>query len=247
MQGTEFESVDDVTPARRPRWILRISSVRSVALIAWALAVIAFWLFVCRAEVGPLSYLLGIVDGLSEQPLAAAGLLAFYLLRPLLLVPITVLNLAAGILLGPVLGIVFALIGTLLSASAGYCIGRFFGSPALAERMFHRWPVVSRLSGRSFETIVAGGLMYLHADVVNLPAGLMRIHFPTFLAGIVVGNALMLSTAVFAGASLEGELASARITIDASYFALAASLMAVSFTLAVLVRRHMRFANGSVT
>lgn len=247
MSRTEFDSqARTVAPARVPRTLLGVSAVRSVALVAWTAAVLFFWLAVRRADVGPLAYLLGMIDGLSGRPLAAAGLLAFYLLRPLLLVPITVLNLAAGLLLGPILGITVALIGTLLSASVGYGIGLSLGSPALIERVSRKWRIVSKLRRRSFETVVAGGLMYLHADVVNLPSGLLRINFRTFLAGIAVGNALMLTTAVLAGASVEGTLADARISVDLNYFIVAVSLMAVSFTLAFLVRRRMRPVNNSV-
>lgn len=244
MPVTDSDSrVEAVAPVRVPRTPLRFSPVRTIALVAWTVAVLLFWLAVRRADVGPISYLLQLLDWLSGRPFAAAGLLVFYLLRPLLLVPITVLNLASGLLLGPAPGITVALVGTLLSASTGYGIGRSLGSPALVERMSRRSPIVRKLRGRSFETVVAGGLMYLHADVVNLPSGLLRINFPTFLAGITVGNALMLTTAVLAGASVEGTLTDARISVDVNYFVVAVALMAVSLTLAFLVRRRMRPAN----
>jgi uncharacterized membrane protein YdjX (TVP38/TMEM64 family) len=46
--------------------------------------------------------------------------LALYLLRPLLLVPITVVNLASGFVLGALPGLALAMAGTLASASIGY-------------------------------------------------------------------------------------------------------------------------------
>ena len=82
--------------------------------------------------------------------------------------------------------------------------------------------------------------MYLHADMVNLPAGLLRVRFPTFLAGIALGNALTMTTAVLAGASVEGSLTDARVSLDLRYVASAAALFLVSLALAYVVRRRWR-------
>ncbi|MEX2543301.1 MAG: VTT domain-containing protein [Trueperaceae bacterium] len=214
-------------------------TLRTLALVLWALLLAAFWLGTRQADAGPLDFLLNAIDELSRRPWAPAGLLALYLLRPLLLVPVTILNLASGLLLGLQAGLALAITGTLLSATVGYGIGRFSGSPDLTEKLSSRWPLVRTLRRRSFETVVAGGLMYLHADMVNLPAGLLRIHFPTFLIGITFGNALTLSTAVLAGASVEGGLRDAKISVEPEYLVLAAALFLVSLALAYLLRRRL--------
>lgn len=227
-------------PGSGARSLLRIPALRISALLAWTLLLAAFWLGMRGAYAGPVEYLFAAVEYLSSSRLAPAGLLALYLLRPLLLVPVTVLNLASGLLLGPAQGVALALTGTLLSASVGYAIGRFIGSATLVMQLSERWRIVRLLRERSFETVVAGGLMYLHADMVNLPSGLLRIHFPTFLAGITVGNGLTLTMAVLAGASVEGGLASAKLEIELEYLALAAVLLLVSLSLAYLLRRRMQ-------
>lgn len=223
----------------RNRW--RASSVvRLAALLAWVALLAAFWLGARGTEAGPLAYLRTTLDGLAARPWAPLGLLGLYLLRPLLLVPITVANLASGFLLGARVGVPFALIGTLLSASVGYAVGRSMGSSGTPADLAERWPFVRALRRRGFESVVAGGLMYLHADMVNLPAGALRIGFPTFLAGIALGNALTMTTAVLAGASVEGRLADARVSLDLRYLALAATLFALSLALAYVLRRRWR-------
>lgn len=213
--------------------------LRTAALIAWLLLLAGFWLGTRQADTGPLDYLFGVIDEVARQPWAPAGLLALYLLRPLLLVPVTLLNLASGLLVGLEAGLALALTGTLLSASAGYGIGRFTGSADLAENLSARWPLVGKLRRRSFETVVAGGLMYLHADMVNLPAGLLRIRFPTFLVGVSLGNALTMTTAVLAGSSVDGDIRNATITVELEYIALAVTLFLVSLLLAYLLRRRL--------
>ena len=216
--------------------------LRILVLLVWVALLIAFWLGARRADTGLLEYLLGRIDEMSHLPWAPAGLLAFYLVRSLLVVPITLLNLASGFLLGPLWGIAFGMMGVLLSSTIGYGIGRFLSSAELAENLSARWPLVRTLRSRSFETVLAGGLMYLHADAVNLPSGLLRIRFPVFLAGIAVGNTLTLVTAVLAGASVEGGLADVKIEVEPLYLAVAAALLLVSLVLAYLVRKRMRSA-----
>jgi uncharacterized membrane protein YdjX (TVP38/TMEM64 family) len=158
----------------------------------------------------------------------------------LLLVPITVLNLASGFVLGAFAGVPFAMAGTLLSASAGYGVGRFMGDTGRTADVAARSPIGRALRRRSFESVVAGGLMYLHADMVNIPAGLVRMRFGLFLSGIALGNALTMTTAVLTGASVEGRLVDARVSLDLRYLALAAVLFAVSLALAYALRRGWR-------
>lgn len=211
---------------------------RLLAVAAWSLLLIAFWQGARQFEAGPLAYLLAGVEDLAARPWAPAGVLALYLLRPLLLVPITVVNLASGFVVGALPGLALAMAGTLGSASIGYGIGRLLGPAALAGGLALRWPLVGALRRRGFESVVAGGLMYLHADAVNLPAGLLRIRFPVFLAGIAVGNALTMTSAVLAGASLEGDLSQATVAVDAATLWLALGLFAASLALAAWLRRR---------
>ena len=211
---------------------------RAVALILWSGLLIAFWLGARQADAGALAYLLTSIEHLAARPWAPAGVLALYLVRPLVLVPITVVNLTSGFVLGAWPGLALALTGTLASASVGYAIGRLLGTFGLASALPERWPILRALRRRGFESVVAGGLMYLHAEAVNLPAGLMRLRFPVFLAGIAVGNTLTMTSAVLAGASVEGGLRNATVVVDGTTLLLAVALFAVSLTVASWMRRR---------
>ena len=219
---------------------LRLPFLRWMTLVAWALLLLGFWLLVRSADAGPLELLSASVRELVRSPWAPILLLGLYGLRPLLLVPITVLNLTSGLVLGPGPGIALALTGTLVSATSGYGIGRLLGSTELAERLSDRWRFVKMLRERSFEAVVGGGLMYLHADMVNLPAGMLRIRYPLFLAGVAVGNSLTMSMAVLTGSALEGSFREARIAVDIRYVAAAAVLFLVSLLLARILRARFR-------
>jgi len=211
---------------------------RAVALVLWSLLLITFWVGARQADTGAVEFLLASIEHLAARPWAPAGVLALYLIRPLLLVPITVVNLTSGFVLGAWPGLALALTGTLASASVGYAIGRLLGTFGLASALPERWPILRTLRRRGFESVVAGGLMYLHAEAVNLPAGLMRIRFPVFLAGIAVGNTLTMTSAVLAGASVEGGLRDATVAIDGTTLLLALALFTVSLALASWMRRR---------
>ncbi|MEX2500920.1 MAG: VTT domain-containing protein [Trueperaceae bacterium] len=231
----EGRSTNTDAAARRLRTTWRL-----LALSVWAVLLASFWLIVRASDGGPIETLLVGIDATSEQAWAPAGLLALYLLRPVLLLPITMLNLATGFFVGAWPGLVLALAGTLLSATAGYGVGRSLGSPGLPDRLAKRWRFVSMLRRRGFESVVAGGLMYLHADMVNFPSGLLRIPFVRFLAGVSLGNALTMTTAVLAGASVDGTLAEASLTVHTELLAVAGSLLVISLVLASVLRKRMR-------
>lgn len=216
----------------------RRSWLRLAALSGWAALLGAFWWGVRGSDLGPLAYLLTGVERVASQPWAAAGVLVAYLVRPVLLVPITLVNLASGFVLGLTPGLVLATVGTLASASIGYGFGRLLGLRGRGGAPPPTGRLAAALRRRGFESVVAGGLMYLHADAVNLPAGYLRIRYPVFLAGILVGNALTMTSAVLAGASVDGRLVDARVTADTTTLGLAFALFVVSLGLATLLRRH---------
>lgn len=239
----DAESADDDAPRAVSRANARQrvrSALRIAVLIAWGALLVVFWLGAQAADVGPLAYLGSTLDGLAAHPWAPFGLLGLYLLRPLLLVPITVVNLATGFVLGAAAGVPLAWVGTLLSATVGYGVGRTMVSAGAYAGLADRSPIARVLHRRGFESVVAGGLMYLHADLVNLPAGLLRVRFPVFLAGITLGNAMTMTAAVLAGASVEGRLADAQVSLDLRYLVVGATIFVVSLALAYLLRRGWR-------
>lgn len=96
-----------------------IMLLRGATLVVWSLLLVAFWQGAQHAGTGPLDYLFATIEEVATQPWALAAVFAVYLVRPLLLVPITIVNLASGFVLGVVPGLALALAGTLASASIG--------------------------------------------------------------------------------------------------------------------------------
>jgi uncharacterized membrane protein YdjX (TVP38/TMEM64 family) len=208
-----------------------------VGLGLWALLLGAFWIGAQGSEAGPIGTLIEALEVLAGSPWAPAGVFALYLLRPVLLLPITVINLASGFVLGLAGGLPLALVGTLASATVGYSIGRALASGATGTVSGSRPGLPGTLQRHGFVSVVAGGLMYLHADAVNLPAGMLRIRYPLFLAGITVGNSLTMTSAVLAGASAQG-LGDASVQLQPEALLGALGLFLLSLLLAYALRRR---------
>jgi uncharacterized membrane protein YdjX (TVP38/TMEM64 family) len=139
-----------------------------------------------------------------------------YALRPLVLFSALILTLAGGYLFGPVLGIVFVILGSNAGASLAYIIGRFFGGDDLlkqpedskdkdnAEQGFvARW--LQPLRDNSFETVLIMRFLFLPYDLVNYLAGFLKINYVAFLLATILGSLPGTLAFTLAGASIEGD------------------------------------------
>ena len=121
---------------------------------------------------------------LAKHPYSGLLLLIIYLIRPLLLLPISILTVFTGFLYGPILGGLYALVATLISSSLAYVMGRFFnrGEPSLQNS----W--VTALRKRSFETVLTSRLIFLPGDLVNYTCGFLNISYIAFILATALGG-----------------------------------------------------------
>ena len=217
--------------ARRGGWR------RWLVVGAWLVLVALFWLYARSREEGVLSLIQGWLEALAENSWGPLLLLGLFALRPLLLLPITILNVFAGFLFGPFFGLLYAMIATLVSSAIAYGLGRFFDmSPQVEERGF-----LNRMRSNSFETILTGRLIFLPGDLINYGAGFLKISFIAFMLATALGGLPGLLISVLAGASLEGQFRFDGIRLNAWYLLASGLLLVGSLGLSYLLR-HRRAA-----
>lgn len=131
--------------------------------------------------------------GWIEADRGVGALLLFglaYLAGTLLFVPAAVLAITAGLLFGPVVGIILALLCRTLGAQVAFLIGRYSGSELVqrALKRFQRFDGLSlRLQGRPFSVIFTLRLIpILPFGLLNYALGTTRVSgtihgFATFL------------------------------------------------------------------
>ena len=143
------------------------------------------------------------------------GLLAYalaYLLRPLLLFPATVITVAAGLLFGPIGGVLIVVVAANASAMLAYGIGRLLagerhgagssgGTDADQAGLIARWG--DRMRTNSFESVFIMRLLFLPYDLVNYASGALRIRWTSFLLATILGTLPGTIAFVLLGASIE--------------------------------------------
>jgi uncharacterized membrane protein YdjX (TVP38/TMEM64 family) len=170
-----------------------------LVLALWLSLLVVFWIYVQQSGRGVTEILTQWLESLSTSPYSFLLLLAIYLIRPLLLLPITLLTVFSGFLYGAVWGTVYALLATLVSSSLAYLVGRSLSGDKV--RLQTQW--MNKLRERSFETVLTSRLIFLPGDLVNYACGFLKISFTAFLLATALGGLPGLLVGVLAGASLE--------------------------------------------
>lgn len=127
---------------------------------------------------------------LSDTGLFNAALIyvVLYAVRPLILLPATLLTVASGMIFGPWLGTLFTVLGENASANVGFSLARWFGRNAVAShesvRMSH-WD--GKLKQNGLVAVMTMRLIMIPFDAVNFGCGLTSIRHRDYAIGTFVG------------------------------------------------------------
>lgn len=212
---------------------------RTIVVGLWLVLLLGFWLYAVYQEASAGELLAEAVVSASQSALAPLLLLAVYALRPLFLLPVTVLTVASGFLFGALWGAFYALGAALLSSSVGYLLGRYLGAETPAQRApgFLR-----RLRERSFETVLVSRFLLLPGDLVNYAAGFLRISYGAFIVATAIGGVPGLLAGVLAGASIEGEFEARGVAVNLPMLLFSAGLFVLSLGGSYWYRRRSALA-----
>lgn len=157
-----------------------------------------------------------------------------------MLVPLTLMMTACGVLLGPIGGFVHAALGSLAAAAFFHWIGHALGHPWVAH---HAGPRITRITGavlaRGVPAVIALRLLPMAPHVViAIAAGAVRLSFRDFMVGsAVVSLPLALALTILGGTFMDaGVGARTWLTVGLAALAMVA-------TSAWLLRGIVRRAN----
>jgi uncharacterized membrane protein YdjX (TVP38/TMEM64 family) len=229
--------VKDFVPpdARKPL----VSRVWRVALGLIALgAMAAAWRWTPLRELVSLASMVRIAQSLQESPIAPLAVLAAYVVAGLLVIPITVMIVATGVVFGPFLGAIYALCGAILSAAVTYSLGRHLGRNAvrrLAGSRLNR--ITRRLAKKGVLAIAAVRLLPIAPfTVVNAVAGASQIVMRDFLLGTAIG----LSPGIIVTVVFVDRVAEAVTNPRLGTIAVVAAFLLVLLAAALYVHRRFR-------
>lgn len=209
---------------------------RLLILMLWLSIVTGFYVLARQQNQSVSQLLTHWLNLMSASALGPLFLFGIYLLRPLLLLPITILTVFSGFLFGAFWGSVYALVATLMSSALAYALGRWFarnGKTITLESGFRE-----RLRQRSFETVLIGRLTFVPGDLINYGAGYLRIHMGAFLVATALGGLPGLLIAVLAGASTEGQFDMRAFKLNPAYLLASLGLLVITLLLSRGLRRR---------
>lgn len=160
----------------------------SVAILA-VLGLASLWRWTPLSEWASSGQLADDLEVLARTPWAPLTLALVYLLATPLMFPLTVLNLALIIAIGPVQGVAYALYGSLLAGLFAFWAGHLLGRPALARWNHARVNETLRVVRESG----LPGLILLRIvplapyPVINVILGAGGMRSLVFVAGTVLG------------------------------------------------------------
>ena len=203
----------------------------------WLLVAALAWLATGRHEdgvVGGVTSLLAQVEGRKGAPLI---LLLAFVLRPITLLPVTVLSAFCGFLLGPLLGFAVALVAVVSTSLIPYTFTRMARGRPL-QRPRSGW--LAMLATHPFEAVLAARLAMLPGDLVAMTAGLLRVPVAPFVAATAIGGSPGLLISVLAGASLQGTFHAGGGSVGWPLVAASVGTLVVSLGIARALRRRMQ-------
>lgn len=164
---------------------------RLIALgtLAIGLALLAIaWRWTPLRDWVNLASLITLARNLENMPMTPAAVLGLYAVAGLV-VPITLLIAATGIVFGPLWGSCYAIAGALLSASVSYALGEWLGRDTVRRLLGARINKLSqRIAKRGVLTVIIVRLLPVAPfTVINVVAGASHLRFRDFVAGTVLG------------------------------------------------------------
>ena len=210
-------------PAAGP-WTRR--DIAQIALLLGMTAVLtALWRFTPLGERLDPQRLAEWAEPWRADPFAIVYVVAIHAVLGLVGFPITILVLAAALVFGPGLGLLYSWAGGLANATSGYVLGRLLTKPTLIEHLDRKGIIRGLLARHGTLSIaVLRNIPIGPFIVVNLIAGATRVKYRHYVVGTAIG---MLPPLIVVVLGADRLLAALRNPGPLSYAALAATIVCV--------------------
>lgn len=191
------------TPTQRS-WFSQ-NAAKLIALIFGVALILGYQWYAKANQLTPFQAVQALLDFFAGSLWGPVIYILAYAIRPLILFPSTLLTLAGGFVFGPVLGVVYTIIASNISATIAYFVGRFFGEGLFkddgSDNLVQRY--ARRMRDHSFETVLVMRFIFLPYDAVSYVAGFLRIRYWPFILATALGSIPGTLAFIGFGASIE--------------------------------------------
>jgi len=180
--------VEELVPPE-VQWPLRRRIAAGATFVFVFAAFVALWLWTPLRDWVDVDHMIGLMQTLADAPFAPALILGAYVAGGLVVFPVNVLIAVSVIVCGPLIGALYALAGSTLSAAFVYEIGRCIGRDSVHRLANARLNQLSRrLAQRGLLAIVFVRIVPIAPySLVNLAAGAARVNRRDYLLGTALG------------------------------------------------------------
>lgn len=208
-----------------------------VGLLFWLTLIIAYIWYTTTNDLTPLAAVQALIEILQNSPYGPLIYIIVYIVRPLIFFSAALLTLSGGFIFGP-LGILYTIIGSNISSTVAYFVGRYFGQGLLdseeAQGLLQRY--TARMRKNSFESVLVMRFIFLPYDLVSYAAGFLKIRYVPFILATILGSIPGTITFVLFGASIEGDFTGGTPSFNPVNLAISAVLFVVSLALSRFFR-----------
>ncbi|MDX1710557.1 MAG: TVP38/TMEM64 family protein [Rhodovibrionaceae bacterium] len=182
-------------PPQRRRRLWRLLALLVVIGIGGAI-----WAYTPLTRFSEAEAWLNLLQTMRGTPWTPAILVLAFVAAGFAMFPISILVSLSGMLFGPTLGFIYALIGSVISALVLFALGRLYGRP-LVERLGGPRAVAlsDRLRRHGFISVTLLAMMPVAPfTIYNLGAGASRVRLHHFIGGTAIGmSPAMLALVIF--------------------------------------------------
>ena len=215
----------------------RIETPKIIAAVLWLslIAAVFYWYITSGMSIGEFTSHIAmyVTDFIAMAGIWGGILYIFiYTIRPLIFFPATVLTALSGALFGPVLGIIYTIIGENLSANLAFTIARFFRKEGEYNTAWIA-KIDKEASQNGLVTTLILRMIWAPFDAVNYGMGLTRVKHWEYAVGTFIGIIPGLTIFVLLGDALsEG--------ISLEIFGLNLAIAAVLFVLTLVLAKYLK-------
>lgn len=159
----------------------------AVLLLLFALA--AAWKWTPLADLIDVNRLSRWAGSLRDDPARHLYLFGAYIIGSLLLVPITAMILVTALIFGPLMGSIYATLGSIAGALVTYALGRLLGQDFVRKIAGAKWQRLEKKIGQTGVMAVAALRLLPIAPfaVVNIVSGAFKVPLADYILGSLIG------------------------------------------------------------
>ena len=188
---------------------------KKIALvIVWLLCFVGYYYYLKSHSMTPMSLFIDVLRWLKSNPMGALAFCGAYILRPMILVPASLLAVAAGHCFGFASGMALTLFSAALAGTVYYGVGRMFGGPDYQSVSGRTAAWSSALTKNPWQSTAMMRLAMLPYDPCSFLCGAKRIPLRKFISATIVGSAPASFSCVLLGSGIHGDFNGEHPSID---------------------------------